>query len=101
MMRWFAGIVLLGLVLLAVFVATNWDHLFAFPGILPGFTAKEYCSCRFVIGQTDGYCRGYVKQFLPVSELLVDESGYRVTARALLTTRSARWLARREGCRLE
>ena len=54
-----------GLALLVVGVAVNWTQLAAFPGILPAFTAKEYCSCRFVMGQTDAYCCGYVEQWLP------------------------------------
>ena len=101
MRRW-AGRIALGLLLLlAAFLAFNWTHLAAFPGILPGFTAKEYCSCRFVMGQPDDYCRGYVKQWLPISELTVDEAARLVTARGTGAVRSARWRSPREGCRLD
>ena len=101
MKRW-AGRIALGLlVLLAAFLAFNWTHLAAFPGILPAFTAKEYCSCRFVMGQSDKYCRGYVKQWLPISELTVDEAARLVTARGTGAVRSARWRSPREGCRLD
>ena len=101
MRRW-AGRIALGLLLLlAVVLALNWTHVAAFPGILPAFTAKEYCSCRFVMGQTDTYCRGYVEQWLPISEIRVDETARAVTARGTGVTRSARWLSQREGCRLD
>lgn len=101
MRRWLRRLGFALLVGLGLVVAANWTHLRAFPGILPAFTAKEYCSCRFVMGQDDGYCRLYVKQWLPYSELLADEAARQVTARGLGVTRSARWLSPREGCRLD
>ena len=101
MRRWSGRAGLLLLALLAVAVIANWRHLMAFPGILPGFTAKEHCSCRFVMGQDDAYCRGYSRQYVPIGELAVDEAARRVTARGTGVTRTARWLSPREGCRLE
>ena len=101
MRRWTGRIVLALLLLLAAFLALNWTHIAAFPGILPAFTAKEYCSCRFVMGQTDAYCRGYVQQWLPISAIRIDEAARLVTARGTGVTRSARWLSPREGCRLD
>jgi hypothetical protein len=101
MRRWVARLGLAFVLLLTGFLAWNWPHVAAFPGILPAFTAKEYCSCRFVMGQDDAYCRGYVQQWLPYSELTTDESARRTTARGTGVTRSARWLSPREGCRLE
>ena len=99
--RWLGRLGLALLAGLAVLAALNWRDLRAFPGVLPGFSAKEYCSCRFVMGQGDGYCRGYVKQWLPLSGLAVDEPARLVTARGLGVTRTARWLSPREGCRLD
>ena len=101
MRRWARRIGLALLVVLATLAALNWTHLAAFPGILPAFTAKENCSCRFVMGQPDEYCRGYVKQWLPISEIHVDEPARVVTARGTGAVRSARWLSPREGCRLD
>lgn len=101
MRRWAARIGLAALGLLLVAVVLSWPRLAAFPGILPGFTAKEYCSCRFVMGQTDAYCRGYVQQWLPISEITVDEAARTVTARGTGVLRSARWLSPRQGCRLD
>jgi hypothetical protein len=62
----------------------------AFPGVLPAFYAKEFCSCRYVMGQTDAYCRGYATQWLPISSFAHDEAAKRVTVRATGVTRSAR-----------
>jgi hypothetical protein len=94
----------LGLVLLATvlgLVAWNWTHLRAFPAILPAFTAKETCSCRFVMEQDAAYCTAYTEQWLPISEVTVDEAAKRVTARGLGVTRSAGYVGPREGCRLD
>lgn len=101
MTRWFRRLSLLLLGLIGAWVALNWTRVAAFPGILPAFTAKEYCSCRFVMGQSDEYCRGYVEQWLPYSTLTVDEPARQVTATGTGVTRTARWRSRREGCRLE
>ena len=92
----------LGLLGLAVLVAAwNWTHLRAFPGVLPAFYAKEFCSCRFVMGQSPDYCHAYARQYVPISAFTLDETARRVTVRATGVTRSARWTGPREGCRLE
>ncbi len=101
LLRWLARIGLVLLAGLAVLAAANWTHLRAFPGVLPAFYAKEFCSCRHVMGQTDAYCHGYATQWLPISSFAHDEAAKRVTVRATGVTRSARWLGAREGCRLE
>lgn len=101
MLRWALRIGLVATALLAWLVAGNWAHLRAFPGVLPGFTAKEHCSCRFVMGQGEPYCERYSRQWLPISERSVDEAARRVTVRATGVTRSARWIGEREGCLLE
>lgn len=74
--------------------------LFAFPGILSAYSAKEYCSCRYVMGQSEGYCRGYVKQWLPLSSLEDDATHARVAARGLGQSATAGWVGPRQGCRL-
>ena len=89
------------LLVLLVFITWNWIYVRSFPPILPGFYAKEFCSCRFVMQQNDGYCRVYARQWLPISSLTVDEAARRITVTGLLVTRSARWISDREGCRLE
>lgn len=94
-------VLVLALVLLCGGVAL-WHqrvHLLAFPGIIGGYTAKEYCSCRYVSGFPEAYCRGYVKQWLPAT-LADDPALRRVTARGLGVSRSAIWTGAREGCRL-
>ncbi|MCJ1885795.1 amidase [Pseudomonas sp. LA21] len=91
------------LLLLLLLVATAWQnrvHLAAFPGIIGAYTAKEYCSCRYVMGNSADYCRAYTKQYVPTSAFLDDEAHKRVTARGLGSTQTAAWLGTREGCRL-
>lgn len=92
-------LVLLGL-LLATLAWTNRVHLQAFSRILAAYSAKEYCSCRYVMGHPAGYCAAYVEQYLPLSELVDDEQRRRVSARGLGNTQVAQWLGQRQGCRL-
>jgi len=90
---------LLALVGLAVLIWRERVHLLAFPGIVGGFTAKEYCSCRYVARMPADYCRGYVAQWLPAS-LEEDPLTRRISARGLGVSRHAQWFGEREGCRL-
>jgi hypothetical protein len=90
------------LVMLAVAGVWSWQNrvaLGAFPGIISAYTAKEYCSCRYVMLNSDEYCRGYVKQYVP-SSLLDDPANKRVTAQGLGRSNVAAWQGERQGCRL-
>lgn len=90
-------------VLLVALCSWTWHErqaLADFPGILPAYSAKEYCSCRFVMGFEEAYCRGYVRQWLPLSRLEEDRELRRVTAVALGRHDQAQWQGQRAGCRL-
>lgn len=87
-------------------LATLWSwqnrvYLAAFPGIIGAYSAKEYCSCRYVVGNPAEYCAGYIKQYLPLSDFLDDAASKRVTARGLGSSQSAAWISPREGCQLQ
>ena len=88
-------------VAVGVLMAHNWQHVRAFPGILPAFYAKEFCSCRFVVGQSVPFCHDYASQWLPITRFYLSEPQRCVTVTALGQTRSAGFLSRREGCRLD
>jgi hypothetical protein len=93
------SLLLLGATTLAVLA---WQHrvaLRAFPGIISAYTAKEYCSCRYVMNNPEPYCRGYVKQYLP-STLTDDPVRKVVSADGLGRSSNASWLGPRQGCRL-
>lgn len=90
------------LILLGLLV-WGWSEraaLSAFPGILSAYSAKEYCSCRYVMGFDAGYCQSYVKQWLPLGELRDDVQHKQVYARGLGRDASAQWRGPREGCGL-
>ncbi len=99
--RSFLGLVGLILVALIVVIAWNWQYAKAFPSILSAFTAKEYCTCRYVIGRSDQACRDYTKYFIHIDELRFDDAAKTVEVDALFHTNSARHLSEREGCRLD
>ncbi|MFI8607490.1 amidase [Pseudomonas sp. NPDC077649] len=91
------------LLLVIVLIALAWPnraHLAAFPDIIGAYTAKEYCSCRYVSGHPAAYCEGYVAQYVPIGSLRDDTAGKRVTASGLGRTHSAAWLGARQGCQL-
>lgn len=93
----------LGLLLLAMLLGWIWQErvaLWAFPDIISAYTAKEYCSCRYVMNNDAGYCQGYVKQWLPFSAFTDDPAAKRVLVSGLGRSNSAQWLGERQGCRL-
>ncbi|MBF7729602.1 amidase [Pseudomonas sp. N040] len=88
------------LVLLFGLAWPNRAHLAAFPDIISAYTAKEYCSCRYVMDNPADYCVSYAKQYVPLSGFFDDQAHKRVTASGLGRSNTAAWLGPREGCRL-
>lgn len=94
----------LGLILLIALLGWIWHErvaLWAFPEIISTYTAKEYCSCRYVMINDADYCRGYVQQWLPISGFTDDTASKRITVSGLGRSNSATWLGERQGCRLD
>lgn len=91
------------LLLLTAMLGWIWQErvaLWAFPDIISAYTAKEYCSCRYVMNNDAAYCRGYVKQWLPFSGFSDEEASKRVTVSGMGRSNSASWVGERQGCRL-
>lgn len=98
--RPFISLLLLIVLLLAALAWQNRTHLQAFPSIIGAYSAKEYCSCRYVVNNPADYCEAYVAQYVPLSGFFDDAAHKRVTARGLGRTHTAQWLGPREGCQL-
>jgi len=60
--------------------------------------AKEYCSCRFVVGQTKKYCHQYALQIVPVSSHAESENNKSIEAKALGYSSRAIFKSARLGC---
>jgi hypothetical protein len=91
-------LILLGVAL----VALIWPYrvqLQVFPDIISAYTAKEYCSCRYVVNNPADYCLAYVKQWLP-SDVQDDPLHKTVSASGLGRSNRAAWFGARQGCRL-
>ena len=98
--RPFTSVFLLLLLALLGWLWHERANLQAFPDIIAAYTAKEYCSCRYVANNPAEYCRGYVKQYVPTSPFRDNPERSEVTASGLGRTHVARWLGERQGCRL-
>ena len=81
--RPFSSLLLLIVLLLAALAWQNRVHLQAFPGIIGAYSAKEYCSCRYVANNPADYCEAYVAQYVSLSGFFDDQANKRVTARGL------------------
>ena len=94
-----------GLLFVPLLLALGWvwqerQALLAFPRIISAYSAKEYCSCRYVMAHDAEYCRAYVKQYIPLSAFHDDPLQRRVSAAGLWQRSTAAWLGPQQGCRL-
>jgi hypothetical protein len=70
--------------------------------LVTAYTAKEVCSCRFVMGRTEAECRAWTRASPAVATFRIDEEAKVVSAAALgLWGARARWISEQEGCRLD
>lgn len=99
--KWLFTLVSVFLVALMGWIWLERVALRAFPDIISAYTAKQYCSCRYVMEQPADYCRGYVKQSVPISDFLDTPEDKSVVVAGLGRSNSARWMGARQGCRLE
>ncbi len=68
------------------------------PGVISSYYAKEFCSCHFVMKQSEAYCHNHASQVIPIKGKHVDEAKMTVTAWALGKRYTASYLGERVGC---
>jgi hypothetical protein len=59
--------------------------------ILTGFSAKESCSCAFVVDQTDAYCQAFGKIGTYELTIAIDRQAKTVTSSITTISRTARF----------
>ncbi len=93
----------LGLLVLAVavYVATFWSDFKAFRGVLAAYHSHLYCSCFYVMKQSDEVCEDWSRQYLPIQGFSNDLSNQSVTSRAFGISTKARFVNEKEGCILD
>lgn len=70
--------------------------------LVTSYTAKDFCSCVFVMQMSEEYCRRWTAASPAVATVKVDYKERSVqTAAALLWGEKARFVSDREGCILE
>lgn len=66
-----------------------------------GFEAKELCSCLFVVGQTEAFCRDYVKVDEINPKLEIDYTKKETSAHyAGIFVERAQWHDEDSGCKI-
>ena len=98
--RPFASLLALLVILLLALCWSKRTVLAAFPDIISAYTAKEYCSCRYVMDNPADYCLAYVKQYVPTSSFVDDAAHKQVSFSGLGRSNTAAWLSQRQGCQL-
>lgn len=68
--------------------------------LLTGFSAKESCSCAFVVGQSDEYCQAFGQQPGYAAKVSIDRAAKTVTSTFMGVSRTAK-AAPGAGCTLD
>jgi hypothetical protein len=97
--RFFIGVLVL-LAVALVWIQFQPNSLQEARSIPAGYYAKEFCSCRFVIGFDTSFCMDEVREFPSASRITVLEKEKRIEATLFGVMRTAKWMGPREGCRL-
>ncbi len=71
-----------------------------YPELLTGFSAKETCSCAFVTGQTDEYCKVFGSQDGYAIDINIDRTAKLVSTTFISTTRTSHFVEG-AGCALD
>ncbi|MDX1958294.1 MAG: hypothetical protein SFU98_06955 [Leptospiraceae bacterium] len=87
--------------ILLVWIGINFKHVSAFPGIISAFYSKEFCSCYFVVGRDEKTCHDYSRQYVPISEFVLNKDSKQVTVKGLGVTTTTRFIDSRNGCVIE
>ena len=87
------------IVLISPFVLTSCDVPFF--RVVSSSYAKEFCSCYFVVQQTENYCKAYAKQIVPVSKYSIDSTNQTVLASGLGYETKVAYLGKKEGCKIQ
>lgn len=67
--------------------------------LLTAYSAKDICSCLFVMGQTEDHCERWARANPNLKTIQVDRSARTVTVQSmLLFSARARWVMPRRGC---
>lgn len=76
-----------------------WPSTFLdFPEILANLYAKELCTCRYVIGQSESRCMENHSIVMPPTSLMYDDAAKSVHVRVLWKTSDAKLVSERYGC---
>ena len=82
----------------------NGERIYSYNDLMlvTGYTAKDACSCMFVIEQTEEYCRAWTRASPPLGRFTFNKTSKTVTSSAaLLWSATARYVDDTVGCQLE
>ncbi|MBR32995.1 MAG: hypothetical protein CMN77_16975 [Spirochaetaceae bacterium] len=85
----------------SAWAVANWKHLSSFPHIISSFYSKEFCSCYFVVGRSEAFCHNYARQYVPISEFVLNEEEKSVTVTGLGISTTSVFESIAYGCRIQ
>jgi hypothetical protein len=99
------GVLLLALLFTACDnTGPNGERIYTYNDLMlvTGYTAKDACSCMFVMEQTEEYCRAWTKANPALGHFTFDKTSKTVTSSAaVLWSATARYVDDTVGCQLQ
>ncbi len=87
---------------LSVKIYTKRKQLAAAPQILSSWTSKSLCTCLFLQGHDEDFCRDYAdRHWIPIQEINIDSKNKTVKVKALWHSNEAFFKDLKNGCSLK
>lgn len=91
-------LILFMLIILAMWAISSRKHWLAFPDVVSSYSAKEYCSCRYVVGRSAEQCKELVRQYISIDAPIEEDATKTITISGMGQTNQARYINERLGC---
>ena len=62
--------------------------------------SKEFCSCYFVVNQSQDYCSSYAEQIIPVNSFKIDLKEKTIESKGLGFSTTAKFFGGNRGCEI-
>lgn len=85
-------------VLIVAWGVINRSHILAMAQGVSSYYSKEFCSCYFVVGNSEQYCHGYLDVGYPISSFSIDQNNKTIDVSAFGFENKAHYFGKKYGC---
>ncbi len=86
---------------IAFYVFAYREDVAAFQKVLSGYHSHLFCSCHYVMKQSEEHCLDFARQYIDIQDFKHDRDNRSVFTKALGVEARARFVNAEEGCILD